>query len=282
MTTPILSLTELPNSVFDPSEIVNGLLSGLESAANNQLLGHYALDNYMDALGAVVDYKLDEASGNLIDRVGAQDLTANGTVTYQQDSGWTGAGDGIDFDGSTGYFTASNASIFDSLDSGSIVLCFEVDTLPGSGSICLTSYADAASTNYYFSIEVESDGTIFAFMRTTSSSAQWKFESVASQISASTVYSFILNHNGTLPTAFINGVSMTFTEAEATLTVENWLDDLTDADNLCVGALDQSSTVNHFDGKIYRVVYATTDNIDATVAQNIHNALEFGYSEATS
>ena len=61
-------------------------------------------------MGASHVYVFDEASGKLLDRVGANDGTASGTPTYRE-SDQRGLPSAIGFDGSTDYFTLGSNTL---------------------------------------------------------------------------------------------------------------------------------------------------------------------------
>lgn len=135
------------------------------------------------------------------------------------------------------------------------------------------SSCDEASTNYFFNFVVYLGKIYFTIRNTTATGQRYEGYCNTTTILANTSYVVSIYQNGTTLQVLINGVAQSLVINNGTAGTY-WFSDITNRDNISIGALIYSSSV--YSDLDIALVQITSDSADATVLAN-HNELKTLY-----
>lgn len=187
----------------------------------------------------------DKSSSTALDKSGnGNNATLTGSPSWGQNKE-TGTAS-ISLNGSTQYASLPD-NILDSYNTGTVSTWFKWEN-NGSYQV-LFSYTDDTVTDYIYSLQITTSGNIEQVLRLTGTN-QFTSTSVMT-LSENQWYHVAATNDGSNYKIYLNGTEIQMNEsASGTGTEGLWFNDIPNAENATIGAMDRASVVFYFQGEI--------------------------------
>jgi hypothetical protein len=243
-------------------------------------IDYQTLESYYSVLSPDAYWKLDEGSGSTatdasgdidLSIVGAGTLAGSAIIPSSDDASFDnpgGAGEGLSTD--------SQDYIPSGMENFSATAWFILDTLtPGSGTFqtVMGASAPVGDSGAYFSIDINSTGTLVARFYNTGLSSQATVQTSSALIEIDTLYNVTVTFNAGTVVIYINAVDVTGTitgTVPATATFDN---EARSDNKFSIGALPSTTPIGRgFNGRISHAGLWESTTLSAAQVENLYAA----------
>lgn len=227
----------------------SGLELWLRADGPNVLWQESAETNPADADADSVGRWKDE-SGNSIH---LDQATAADQPTYQTDELINGSPT-VKFDGSSDYLKNATGNIWSDDSAGTVAIIFKTNSAYAvSSSFTIMGSCDEATTNYRWYIRAPYSDTIDYAAILQKENDTTDAVRGGTSLGTSTVYALIVDSSGTAFTIWLNGGSESLT-VQGGANNGDWFADVTNRDNLTVGALERTAVAEFWGTNILEII----------------------------